>query len=369
MSRQRQPVPAGDQIVVTGVGLMTPVGHDSIMACAAVWAGISRLVGIADFVTENDAMTAGGVVTGVTEGLGGKERLLSLAVPAAREALFAAEEFYEDLCLAEGKLLISLGPPERPDVDDFDKEAIAAFLEETGLQEISSVEIIREGNSGGILALSKAIGLLREGTVKVCVVGGVDSLVEGPTLSWLEDAGRLKTDDRAHGFSAGEAAGFLVIEKASAARQRGAPAICEVLEALHVMEEAHVFSDRPLLGKGLARSVNDLLASRGMKTDAIDLILCDLNGEHYRMKEWGLAQGRIFDGSAPLPEIRHPAENIGDVGAASATVMVAIGATAQKQRHFEGQHMLVCASSDAGGRGCALLGPPPGGSASSGDHA
>jgi 3-oxoacyl-[acyl-carrier-protein] synthase-1 len=359
MSRQLQPASDGDRIVVTGVGLMTPVGHDSIMACAAVWAGISRLVGIEDFVTENDARTAGGVVTGVTDGLGGKQRLLSLAVPAAREALFAAEEFSEDLRLAEGKLFLSLGPPERPDVEDFDKETLAVFLEETGLQEICSVEIIREGNSGGILALSKAIELLREGTVKVCVVGGVDSLVEDPTLTWLEEAGRLKTDDRAQGFSTGEAAGFLVIEKVSAARQRGAPALCEVLEALHVAEEAHLFSDRPMLGRGLARAVNDLLATREMKTDGIDLIICDLNGEHFRMKEWGLAQGRIFDGSAPLPEIRHPAENIGDVGAASATVLVAMGATALNQRLFEGRNMLVWASSDAGGRGCALLGPPP----------
>lgn len=351
--------PDDDRIVVTGAGLVTAVGHESNMASAAVWAGISRLAEIKDFVAENDAMTAGGVVAGVTNGLGGKERLLSLALPAASEALFAAEEFWEDLPLAEGKLFLSLAPPERPDVEEFDKETLAGFLEETAMQEIPAVEIVREGHSGGILALSKAVELLRAGTVAVCVVGGVDSLVDAPTLSWLEDAGRLKTDDRAQGFCTGEAAGFLVVETASAARRRGAPALCEILGALHGAEEAHLFSDRPLVGKGLAAAVNGLLANRGMTAGGIDLILCDLNGEHYRMKEWGLAQGRIFDGSAPLPELRHPAESIGDVGAASAAVLVAIGATVLKQKLFGGRSILVWTSADAGGRGCALLGPPP----------
>ena len=234
------------------------------------------------------------------------------------------------------------------------------LLEVSEAECLPSPEIIRAGNSGGIIALSKSIALLREERAKFCIVGGVDSLVEYPALAWLEEASRLKTDDRPHGFIPGEAAAFLVLELDSTAKQRGTPTLCKILDIAYTKEEATIFSDKPLFGKGLSDAIENILGNQKMGIDSIDGIICDLNGEHYRMKEWGLAQSRIFDGTLPVPELWHPAENIGDVGAASAVVFSAIAAAAINHGYFGGPNLLIWTSSDSGGRGSVLLTSTPG---------
>ena len=349
---------AKENVVMTGIGMVTPVGHDSVMAPAAVWAGISRFGEVPAFVTNKGAKSVGSFVNGITDERSGSDRLLSMAIPALQEALFMAEEFYEDLDMSGGKLFLSLGAAERPAYEDFDKDDLQTLMELAQAEGLPSPEIIREGHSGGIIALSKSILLLREKRAKFCIVGGMDSLVEYPALAWLEEASRLKTDDRPHGFIPGEAAAFLILELESTAKQRGVPILCKILDTAYTKEEASILSDKPLFGKGLSESIQKVLNNQRMGIDRIDGIICDLNGEHYRMKEWGLAQSRIFDGSIPVPELWHPAENIGDVGAASAVVFSAIAAAAINRDYFKGSNLLIWTSSDAGGRGSMLLTSP-----------
>jgi 3-oxoacyl-[acyl-carrier-protein] synthase-1 len=355
VSTSRQNEKTGEEVVITGMGMVTPVGHDSIMAPAAVWSGISRVREIPDFMTRNGAASVGGFVYSVTDERSGSDRLLSMAIPAAQEALFMAEEFYEDLDLNSGKLFLSLSSPERPTYEDFDRDDLETLLELAQAEKLQSVEVIREGHAGGILALSKSVALLRQKKAKVCIVGGADSLVEYPSLAWLEEEGRLKTDDRPTGFIPGEAAAFLVLELASTARKRGAPILGEIIGTGYTMEEAHILSEKPLIGKGLTESITRCLNNRKGGFGRIDGIICDLNGEYFRMKEWGLVMGRIFDGSAPVPELWHPAEFFGDVGAASAVVSTTIAVSAINNGYFFGPNVLIWASSDTGGRGSALL--------------
>jgi len=344
-----------ENIVITGIGMVTPVGHNSIMAPAAVWAGISRFSEVQGFMTITGARSVGSFVRGITDERSGSDRLLSMAIPALQEALFMAEEFYEDLDMSRGKLFLSLRPTERPSYEDFDKDDMLTLLELSQADNLQSLEMIGEGHSGGIIALSNSMSLLREERAKFCIVGGLDSLVEYPTLVWLEEAGRLKTDDRPYGFIPGEAAAFVVLELESRAKQRGVPMLCRMLDAAYSNEEASILSDKPLFGRGLSDSINRVLDNQGMGTDRIDGIICDLNGEHYRMKEWGLAQSQLFDGTYPIPELWHPAENIGDVGAASAVVFSAIAAIAINRSYFKGSNLLIWTSSDSGGRGSLLL--------------
>lgn len=346
---------AGERIFITGTGLVTSVGHDSFMTPAAIRAGISRFAEIPEFATKKGAKAVGSLVSGITDDRSGSDRLLSMAIPAMQEALFNAEEYYEELDLSQGELVLSLGPPERPAYEEFDNEDLQTLLEMTEGEELPSAQIIREGSSGGVLALLRAVTLLREGKAAFCIVGGVDSLIETPALMWLEAAGRLKTDDRPTGCIPGEAAAFMVLELESAARKRDANVLCELVNTAYAMEEGSILSDKPLFGKGLTSAITAVLSKRRIGTDTIDGIICDLNGEHYRMKEWGLVQARLFNGAEPVPELWHPAENIGDVGAASAVVFAAIAASSIRGGYFKGPNLLLWTSSDTGGRGSALL--------------
>lgn len=344
-----------ERVVITGVGMVTPVGHDSIMAPASINAGISRFNEIPDFVTKKGAASVGSFAYGITDDRSGSDRLLSMAIPAAQEALFMAEEFYDDLNIPEGVLFLSLSPKERPTYEEFDQDDTRDLLELAEIEAISSVEIIKEGHSGGVIALSKSIFLLRQKKAKVCIVGGVDSLVEYPTLAWLEENRRLKTDDRPYGFIPGESAAFLVLELESTAMQRGAPILAQIINTGYAIEEANMFSDKPLYGLGLPESINTTLINSNLSSDQINGMICDLNGEYYRMKEWSLAQSRIFDGSTPVPQLWHPAEYIGDVGASSVIVFTALAVAGINNDYFCGEKLLVWSSSDMGGRGSVIL--------------
>lgn len=346
-----------DAVVVTGVGLVTPVGHDSVSAPAAINAGIGRFRRIPMFLTKNGAGTAGASAYGLTDDRNGSDRLLAMAVPAMQEALFAAEEFYDELDLSRGRLLICMSPAERPRYEDFDHDDLQTLLEASdALPLVGSAEVVTDGHAGGALALQRAAQLLRDGTVHSCVVGGVDSLIEYPALNWLNEARRLRTDDHPDGCIPGEAAAFLVIELASKARARGAPPMAELLVATFGREEAHLFSGSPLQGVGLTNVLRESLAA--IASPAAGL-LCDANGEYWKMKEWSLAMTRVFSGVPAVPPLWQPAQSIGDVGAAAIPVLAAIAVAALDHGYLPGPKLLAWASSDSGGRGGVVIGAPP----------
>jgi 3-oxoacyl-[acyl-carrier-protein] synthase-1 len=204
-------------------------------------------------------------------------------------------------------------------------------------------------------ALRKALALLQETDATSCVVGAVDCLIEYPVLAWLEEAGRLKTESSSSGFIPGEAAAFLVLERESQALRRGAPRLAEILLPSLAREEAPILSGKPVFGNGLAQSIR---ASLSLAEAQVDGMICDLNGEYYRMKEWSLALTKVFDGSVVVPELWHPAENMGDVGAASGIVFVVIAVRALARSYFSGPNVLVWASSDDGQRGSVIVRRP-----------
>ena len=355
MNFNKQNNQINDKVVITGIGMVTPVGHDSIMAPAAIYAGISRFNEIPHFVTQKGASSVGSFVYGITDDRSGSDRLLSMAIPAIQEALFMAEEFYDDLSISEGALFLSMSSKERPIYEEFDQDDIKNFLELAQIEEISSVEIVREGHSGGVIALLKSMSLLRERKTKVCIVGGADSLIEYPTLAWLEENNRLKTDERPHGFIPGESAAFLVLELESTALHRGAPILAQILNVGYSIEEANIFSDKPLYAIGLPESIITTLTNSNLSSNQINGMICDLNGEYYRMKEWSLAQSRIFDGASSVPQLWHPAENIGDVGASSVIVFATFAVAGIHNNYFDGDKLLLWSSSDMGGRGSVIL--------------
>jgi 3-oxoacyl-[acyl-carrier-protein] synthase-1 len=345
-----------DAIVITGVGLVTPVGHDSISAPAAMHAGLSRFRKIPLFMTTSGAGAAGARASGLTDERSGSDRLLALAIPAAREALFCAEELYDELDLSRGRCLLSLAPEERPRYEPFGAEDVRTLLEESDATAlVGTAELVRDGHAGGALALQRAVQLLREGSVDSCLVGGVDSLVEFPTLTWLNDAGRLKTDDHPDGFIPGEAAAFLVLETASKARGRGAPALAEIVATAFGKEEAHLLTNAPLQGVGLTNVLREALAAAGAPADGV---LCDSNGEYWRTKEWCLAMTRVFAAAPAVPPLWQPAESVGDVGSASVPMLATVAVAALRRGYLPGPSLLVWASSDAGGRGSVVLRAP-----------
>jgi 3-oxoacyl-[acyl-carrier-protein] synthase-1 len=86
-----------------------------------------------------------------------------------------------------------------------------------------------------------------------------------------------------------------------------------------------------------------------------DVVLCDLNGESYRATEWSYAMARTFRDGQAVPPLVHPADCLGDVGAATGGVLLALAAAAMKKGLAPWKTALVWCSSDNGERAaCAV---------------
>ena len=105
------------------------------------------------------------------------------------------------------------------------------------------------GHTAGFEALRVAPELLEGGTIAACVVCGVDSLVNAVTLLWLERHFRLKTPANRDGVIPGEAAAAVLVQKTATPGT-----VTEVIGLGFGKEEAHILSEEPLLGLGLAEA-------------------------------------------------------------------------------------------------------------------
>jgi 3-oxoacyl-[acyl-carrier-protein] synthase-1 len=155
----------------------------------------------------------------------------------------------------------------------------------------------------------------------------------------------------------GEAAAFLVLERHSAVQKRNAQALAKLVGIGYAIESNSIYDKSPCTGDGLTSAIRSAL--EGLDGSTLTLVVCDLNGERYRATEWGLALPRSFGASAPPELLWHPADCLGDCGAAAGALNVVFGALALARRSVADGSVLVWGSSDDGERGAALLTPIP----------
>jgi 3-oxoacyl-[acyl-carrier-protein] synthase I len=91
---------------------------------------------------------------------------------------------------------------------------------------------------------------------------------------------------------------------------------------------------------------------------AFHRVLVDLSGERWRSLEWAIVEGQV---TGLLPrgwELWHPADCLGDIGAASVLASIVLVARAFERRYAGPGGALVVSSSFAGER-CAVAIHPP----------
>ena len=370
-------------IAVTGMGMMTPVGLSVAASCAAFRAGITRLTPVFGKMLADDenqpVPAAGGRVplewfTGgpIEDEYPGHEawglpipppshafvtpgaaRLLELAAPAAAEAWKQAR--LADRAPRPTGLYLGLD-----DADD--ARGLADGLAEALHVSFAIERADKLGRAAALAALHRAIRHLREGRVEVALVGGVDSLVRPEVIERLAGAGVLKSEDHPQGIAPGEAAAFLVLEAAPGAGTKPLAWIT----GTGLAEEPSAGTDDANEGIGLTRALRAAReAAAGHQPEKFPRIVCDLNGDRYRAMEWAYALIRALPdlkqdkrGEVWGPEETerwHPAEYIGDVGAASAIVNAAWAITAMRKGYARSDDALLWGASNGSLRAAAFL--------------
>lgn len=350
------------RLAITGVGLVTPVGLSAPASCAAMRAGISRLALLDDHYDPirlepewDPPEPATGAFVGPLglEGLSHHQRLLRMM----RRAL---EELIQDAGLeqADGDRICLLSAASA----SVRNEALGLFPELT-VDELlldlepgfGQVQVLPAGSTGVITAVQEAAVMLARGELDACVICGADSLLDLDTLRWLDEAGRLQSARIPEGLQPGEAAGFILLERADAAAARGAR-ILAIVEGLGTaLEHAPLDGSGQPPVDGLARAVSDALAPC---PEAPTWAQGDLNGEAWRFQEWGLVQARLHPRLDRIQETRTHAVSMGHVGAASGVVSAAQVIEAFRRGHEPGPRALIFSSSHAGQRAAMVLARP-----------
>jgi 3-oxoacyl-[acyl-carrier-protein] synthase-1 len=349
------------RLAITGLGLVTSVGHDVVTATGAIRCGMTR-PWIVDFEVPADEGNANTSLTahpirGITDGFQGIGRYLRMGTHAVEDLLHDAGLTQEGARFWQGTALYAgLTRTRNEDIDFYDEileESLAAEIaDHTGLPIPPQLRrVVFGGNAAALLALQAAVEAMEQKQIERAIIVSVDSLLESDTLELLSAARRLKTNETPRGLMPGEAAGAFLVEPLALAQRREARILCTVQGLALEQEQDSRASGARSAGVALSAAI-----SQAVPPDrALGAIYGDLNGEDARAEEWGNTLVRLSTSHRLDTAAQHwPAASLGDTGAASGAISVAVGARAL-WRGQAGGDVLVWSSSDTGEVAAALL--------------
>ncbi len=136
--------------------------------------------------------------------------------------------------------------------------------------------------TSGAQAIGEAMWMLRTGRADVAIAGGVESAIDATAFagfSQMRALSKEETPERAsrpydrerNGFVVGEAAGALVLETYEHARARGAEILAELVGYATQTDAHHIASPDPN-GLGLERAITHTLRDAGLDASAIGYV-------------------------------------------------------------------------------------------------
>ena len=300
---------AGRRVLVTGVGVVSPLGNDTETLWANLVAGVSGAAPITRFDASNlDTRFACEVKDFTTDGVLNRkdarrmDRFVQFAVIAAHEAMNGARldldalqrdrigvvlgsgiggmETFE----AQHRVLLERGPGR---VSPY---FIPMIISDMAAGQVSIQFGLRGPNFGtvsacasGAHAIGEALRLLRAGDADVILAGGAESTITPMALAGFGAARALSTrnddpqrasrpfDRDRDGFVIGEGAGVLVLETEEHARRRDAPILCE-LGGYGATADAYHLTAPAEDGQGAARAMWRALQDAGLAPEDVDYV-------------------------------------------------------------------------------------------------
>ncbi|MES2824580.1 MAG: hypothetical protein V4732_13330 [Pseudomonadota bacterium] len=344
------------KLYIAGMGMVSPVGGNVAMTAATVNAGISAYAASDFYSVNGNAVTMALVPNEIFDemhveiGEGDRfsaqhDRIIKMAIMAANEA-----STYQSIKQPIPLLMAMTDVPR--DLSD-----LVPFIQSLAenCRPIIDPKLTRSfysGRAAGIEAIDFAFSYLFDAPQDFILIGGSDSCVEDASLAQLDSAGRLLANQVQNGYAPGEGAGFLLLTRH--------PELALVREgkiiALHppgiAEESGHLHSKVVYRGDGLDQAFKRALINHQQQN--IQYIYSSMNGENYWAKEMGVAQIRNKKSFSENVKIQHPADCIGDVGSATAPILIAL-AVERLFKHSKLQTHLVYSSSDTAKRGAIVI--------------
>jgi len=299
----------GRRVVVTGIGLISPVGLDRVSTWEALLAGRSGIGAITKFDAEGFSSRIAGEVRGFDPlvHLGRKDArkmdtFTHFAVSASAEALADADFTIDESNAESIGVYIGSGIGGLPSLEKQHRillergpRRMSPFFIPGMILNLAAGQVsIRFGAKGPNLALATAcatgthaIGesfrMIREGYCEAMIAGGTEAVISPLAVGGFCAMKALSTrndeperasrpfDRGRDGFVMGEGAGILILEEREAALRRGVRIYAEIA-GYGLSGDAYHISAPSENGEGAMRSMRMALRNARLEPEAIDYI-------------------------------------------------------------------------------------------------
>lgn len=348
-----------DATVITGLGVHSSLGG-AVRAAASFRCGLSRAHELADWPYFDDDTHAeqrlkGNPAMGIAPGFQGAARLLKLGA-------CALEDLQRSSTLTEvnvSKLGLFIALPAAAARQIQEPTSFVSKLCQLGRVQVDSQNIrtYREGRVGAATAIQDARAMLQSGRLDHCVIGALDSLLGSEQMAEFIAARQIKAADNPVGLIPGEGAGFILLERSSIAKRRGAAALATLHQPSRIASPEERGVDQEPPGKALGEAMLQALNNAHAGTATAGTLYSDLNGSTVRAVELGSAMVRLSS-VHPLGSWRRrfPAESFGDTGTASGVLAICLAVRAFARGYALGDQALVVMSSERGSKAAIALG-------------
>jgi len=339
-------------VEVVAMDMITAIGGNAVQTAAAVRAGINGYQASSVYNKQFNPMTLALVPdealpplddeVAKLPGLRSRQkRMLQLATHPLQHLL----EMYPSQSPVP---LMLAGPEKLPGRHSVVSDQFLAQLkQQTGAPiDLKNSYLFPYGRAAGFHAIEAAIQLIEQGVSQAVIVGAVDSYLDLFLLNTLDNEDRVLADGVMNGFAPGEGAAFMVVQAATneSKIKLYPPGIAE--------EVGHRYSSEVYKGDGLAEAVTEALSPLAGKQ--VKTVLAGFNGEHFNTKEWGVSSIRNSQGLASELGMIHPADSLGDAGAALGLILVQLGIMGLEKGYYKGP-VMAWSSSEFSPRGAVCI--------------
>lgn len=335
-----------DALAVTSVGMVTGVGLSAASSCAAIRCAVDNFQETR--FRDRDGEWLLGSATPLPQPWRGETKLVKMLAQAVRECIEGRK-----VSLSASPVLLCLAEAERHGRSvTNDDEFFEELRQELGAPLHPRSAVIQRGHVGAAVAIHQARALLADAQIESVLVASVDSLLVSTALTYFEEKQRLLTSKNSDGFIPGDAAATFLLERSSSVQ--GPRLVCRGIG--FAVEKAHIDSDDPFRADGLTQAIKAALTDAGCEEKVLKFKIIDVAGSQYQFKESSLAFTRIDRTKRTEFDVWHPADCIGEVGAAIGPVMVGVLKAAYEKGYAKGDHVLMHLGNDDGKRAALIFG-------------
>jgi 3-oxoacyl-[acyl-carrier-protein] synthase II len=295
------------RVVVTGIGVISPVGIGRENFWTALCEGRSGISRIEEFDTANLKTTIAGVCRDFRpvdffdeRELSRLDRVSQMAIAATRMAVVDANLNEEQLNNYDSGVILGTGFGGQASIEDFcgafflnDRSRRSAVAIPKSMYNASASTIaikfkahgpnvtVTTACSSGANAIGQAAHMIRYGQAERMIAGGADAPVTQVVMDAWKDMRVLSTKNETpetackpfsanrDGFVLAEAAGIIVLESLENALERGVPIYAEIVGYGSTADAAHITFPDP---EGESQAMLRALKDGGVRAQEIDYI-------------------------------------------------------------------------------------------------